>query len=211
MNFFENFPEPPPPPEPPPAPPRPVWMKPVAALPSVMAENAIIVRDDRLAISIGGLSAYPNGFEFSIHIRLREPEDMVDPFGHRRRRDYARDTGGGKAEAPEQDLRVGVLFADGRRAASNQQRRHRQLDREPDFDTLVMLPGHGGGGGTSWDMGYWIHPLPPEGPLTIVVSWLAQDITEVRHEIDGAKIRAAADQAIRLWPEQPLGGWVGTP
>ena len=55
-------------------------------------------------------------------------------------------------------------------------------------------------------MTYWVHPLPPEGPATIVVSWLALDITEVRHEFAGAKIRAAAEQAVNLWPEDPLCG-----
>ena len=210
MDFFESLPEPPPPPEPPPAPPRPVWMKPVAALPAVMAENAVIVRDERLAISIGGLSAYPNGFELSIHIRVRSDENLIDPFGHRRRRDYVRNSGSSQVYDPEQNLRIGILFADGRRAASNQNR-HLPLDSEPDPDTLVMLPGHGGGSGTSWDMTHWIYPLPPPGPLTIVISWLAQDITEIRHELDGSKIRAAAEQAIQLWPEPHLGGWVGTP
>lgn len=210
MDFFESFPDPPPPPEPPPAPPRPVWLKPVAAVPAVVAENAIIVRDERLAIYVGGLSAYPNGFEFSLHIRVRDHNTMVDPLGHRRRRDYVRNTGGGKIDDPEQHLRVGILFADGRRAASTE-RHHPPFDSKPDPDTVVMMLGRGGGGGSAWDSTYWIHPLPPEGPLTIVMSWLAQDITEVRHELDGAKIRAAAEQAIQLWPEQPVGGWFGTP
>jgi hypothetical protein len=176
-------------------------MKPVAVLPAVVAENAVIVRDERLAISIGGLTAYPNGFEFSLHIRTRGGGDLIDPFGHRRHRDYVRGTGGGKVGDPERDLRLGVLFADGRRAASNRRRRL-PLDGELDSDTIVMQPGHGGGGGGSWDMSHWVHPLPPAGPLTIVVSWLAQDITEVRHELDGSQILAADEQAIVLWPEE---------
>ncbi|MEY9931583.1 hypothetical protein ABH926_006232 [Catenulispora sp. GP43] len=204
MDFFESFPAPPAHPEPPPTPPRPKWKKPAATLPVVMAENAIIVRDERLALSIGGLSAYPNGFEFSIHIRLRNEENLIDPFGHRRRRDYDRNSSIADSDDPERNLRVGILFADGRRAASSQPRRLR-FDSEPDPETIIMLPGHGGGGGTSWDMSYWIHPLPPEGPLTIVLSWLAQDITEVRHELDGSTLLAAAAQAIPLWPEPRSG------
>jgi hypothetical protein len=204
MNFFESFPDPPPPPEPPPAPPRPTWLKPVATLPAAMAENAIIIRDERLAIAVGGLSAYPNGFEFSIHIRVRDRENLIDPFGHRRRRDYLHTSSGGRLDDPEHSLRLGILFADGRRAASNQPHRLRP-DSDPDPDTLVMQRGHSSGGGTSYDMSYWIHPLPPAGPLTIVLSWLAQDITEARHELDGSKIRAAAEKAVQLWPEPRSG------
>jgi hypothetical protein len=212
MDFFDSLPEPPPPPERPPAPPRPVWMRPVAALPAAMAENAIIVRDERLAISIGGLSVYPNGFDFSVHIRSRSRADEIDPLGHRRRRDYKRNSGGGDSGDPSQNLRVGVLFSDGRRTASNQSRHHFAPDHERDPDELVMQQGAGGGGDRSWDMSFWIHPLPPEGPVTIVISWLAHGIAEVRHEIDGAAVLAAAEQAVQLWPEdQPLEGWVGIP
>ncbi len=213
MTFFDDFPEPAPAhlAEPAQAPPRPTWMKPVAALPAAMAENAIIVRDERLAISIGGLSVYPSGFEFSVHIRCRGDGDRIDPLGHRRHRDYMRNVSVREPGDPSQDLRVGVLFADGRRAASNQ-RRHYFSELDPDKE-VVLLSGSGGGGGTSWNMSYWIHPLPPEGPVTIVMSWLAEGITEARHEIDGAAVVAAAGQAVQLWPEERPqgGGWVGTP
>jgi len=212
MDFFDSFPEPPPPAERPPAPPRPTWMRPVAALPAAMAENAVIVREERLAIAVGGLSVYPNGFDFSIHVRSRGDGDQIDPHGSRRRRDYVLNTGRRDSGDPAQNLRVGVLFADGRRAASHQSRRHLMPDHDAEPDEVVMLQGHGGGGDRSWDMSYWIHPLPPEGPVTIVVSWLAHGIAEARHDLDGAAILAAAEKAIQLWPDdQPLEGWVGSP
>ncbi len=49
----------------------------------------------------------------------------------------------------------------------------------------------------------WAHPLPPDGPVTLVVSWPAQGIEEARAELDGAAIRAAAQRAVTLWPEGP--------
>ena len=48
-----------------------------------------------------------------------------------------------------------------------------------------------------------MHPLPPYGPVTFIVSWLAQGVTEARAEVDGAVIRAAADRAVTLWPDDP--------
>ncbi|MEZ0114529.1 hypothetical protein ABH920_008564 [Catenulispora sp. EB89] len=208
MDFFDTFPEPAPPPEPAPAPPRPAWVRPDAALPAAMAENAILVHEERLAIAIGGLSVYPNGFDFSIHIRTRDDSEEINPHG--RRRDYVRNTVRADTD-PEQNLRVGVLFADGRRAASNQPRPHDTPDNEADPDEVVLLSSRGGGGGRSYDLTYWIHPLPPDGAVTIVVSWLAQGVTEARCELDGAAIRAAAEKAVQLWPDEPLRGWVGEP
>ena len=211
MDFFDSFPEPAPPPERPPAPPRPGWMRPDAVLPGAMAENAIIVRQERLAIAIGGLAVYPNGFDFSILIRTRDHNDRIDPHGRRRRRDYVHNTVRPDSGDPTQDFRIGILFADGRRAASNQPRPHLTPDHEADPDEAVLFHSRGGGGGRSYDMTYWAHPLPPEGPVTIVVSWLAQGVTEVRHELDGAAIRAAAEKAVQLWPDEPLQGWIGDP
>jgi len=69
----------------------------------------------------------------------------------------------------------------------------------------------GGGGGRSWDQDFWVHPLPPEGPVTFVASWLEYGVTETRVELDGAVIREAAQRAVTLWPEEPEfeseGGW----
>lgn len=212
MDFFDTFPEPPPPPERSPLPPRPTWLRPVAALPTAMAENAIIVREERLAIAVGGLSVYPNGFDFSVHIRSRDDGNQIDPHGRRRRHDYIRNTSTGDPGDPAQNLRVGVLFADGRRAASHQSYGHLTPYRDAAPDELVMMQGASSGSDRSWDMTYWIHPLPPDGPVIIVMSWLDLGITEVRHELDGAAILAAAEEAVQLWPDdQPLQGWVGTP
>lgn len=204
MDFFDSFPEPAPPPEPPPTPPRPAWMRPNSVVPTAMAENVIIVRQDNLAIAIGGLSVYPNGFDFMVHIRVRDERNGINPFGNRRYRDYLPST---EREDPAENLRIGILFADGRRAATNQPRRRTPIDEERAPDEVVLQHGPGGGGGGRWDMSFWVHPLPPEGPLTFVMSWRAQGIAEVRHEIDGAAVLAAAEQAVVLWPDEPTGGW----
>ena len=37
-----------------------------------------------------------------------------------------------------------------------------------------------------------MYPLPPEGPVTFVASWLRHGVAETRVELDGAAIREAA-------------------
>ena len=47
--------------------------------------------------------------------------------------------------------------------------------------------------------------------MTLVVSWLEQGIPEARGELDGTAIRAAAQRAVVLWPDEadlePGGAW----
>jgi len=136
--------------------------------------------------------------------RRRESEigpGAADPLEyHRHRRG---------AQAPEDVLRLGVLYADGRRAATTGG--HLWPGDDADDERLVLVQGGGGGGGRSWDQDFWVHPLPPEGPVTFVASWLAYGVTETRVELDGAVIREAAQRAVILWPEEPEfeseGGW----
>jgi hypothetical protein len=78
--------------------------------------------------------------------------------------------------------------------------------RPPDDDDdgrLVLQQGGGGGSSCSQDWDFWVHPLPPDGPVTLVGSWVEHGIAESRAELDGAAIRAAAGRAVTLWPEEP--------
>ena len=40
--------------------------------------------------------------------------------------------------------------------------------------------------------------MPPEGPVTVVASWLRHGVAETRAELDGAAIREAAERAVIL-------------
>jgi hypothetical protein len=68
---------------------------------------------------------------------------------------------------------------------------------------LLLRQGGGGGSERRWDGNFWVHPLPPEGSVTFVASWLKYGVEETRAELDGAAIREAARRAIVLWPQEP--------
>jgi hypothetical protein len=68
--------------------------------------------------------------------------------------------------------------------------------RPPDDDDdgrLVLQQGGGGGNSFSCDWDFGVHPLPPDGPVTLVASWLEHGIAESRAELDGAGRSARCD------------------
>ncbi len=73
MSFFESIPQPPPPE--PVRSGRPVWMRPDAVIPGLVPVEVVLVRTEQVAVAIGGVHAYPNGFEFTVHARLRREEE----------------------------------------------------------------------------------------------------------------------------------------
>ena len=192
MGFFDSI------PQPPPAEPvrsrRPVWLRSDAVIPGLVPHEVVLVRTDQVAVAIGGVHAYPNGFEFTVHARLRRADEPGPAVGGLFQRH------GRGRRAPNEGLRLGVMFADGRRGAAPGG--HPRPD-DADAGRLVLLENGGGGSSQTWDGKFWVHPLPPEGPVTFVVSWLEHGVAEARAELDGAAIGEAAQRAVTLWPEEP--------
>jgi hypothetical protein len=167
-----------------------------AVIPGLVPAELVLVRTGQVAVAIGGVRAYPNGFEFTVHARLRredEPGPRVGSFFGRHGRGM---------RAANEGLRLGVMYADGRRAAAHTPGGHPRFD-DADAGRLVLFENGGGGSGRTWDGNFWVHPLPPDGPVTFVVSWGDHGVAEARAELDGAAIGEAARRAVMLWPEEP--------
>jgi hypothetical protein len=86
-----------------------------AVIPASVPAEVVLIRAEQVAVAAGSVRAYPNGFEFTVHIRLRREDESSwpghsDPFErHRPRRG---------TQWNDDQLRLGVLYADGRRAAT---------------------------------------------------------------------------------------------
>ena len=81
MSFFDSIPEPPPPE--PVQTEQPAWMRSDAVIPGSVPGETLLVRTGEVAVAIGSVRGYPNGFEFTLHTRLRavdEDGDGPDPF-----------------------------------------------------------------------------------------------------------------------------------
>jgi hypothetical protein len=190
MSFFESI---PPPPEPVPSQ-TPAWMRPDEVIPGAVPGESLLARTGQAAVALGSVRAYPNGFEFTLHVRTRKVSEFgigADPFEQRRR---------WLGQQDQDHLRLGILYADGRRAATTGS--PWPADDAGD-EQLILMPDGSSADDHRWDGDFWVHPLPPDGPVTFVVSWPRHDVAETRVELDGTAIREAAGRAVSLWPEEP--------
>jgi hypothetical protein len=193
VSFFE----PPSPPKEPAPRRRPPWHgAPENELGVTVPLRFVLVRNDELVLAVVDAVAYSAGFSFRVALRVR-PEAEFDPHTFFPMR--ARPTEGG--------LRLGIAFADGRKTANG----FPPTRGETGPPEIVLAPGGGGGGGgRSFELRYWVYPLPPPGPVTFAVEWLGRGIGELTHEVDSAPIRDAAAQSEELWEdgrEYEGGGW----
>lgn len=192
--FFE--PPPPRPREPHPRYRTPVWSGPPhGTLPGVVPLELVLARSDRAAVCVSRLCAYPTGLGLDLLVFATEGEEdeVLDPllFVPHRRGALGRAGDG----LPDEMLRFGIQFPDGRRATNIGGPR----DLRPDGEPLgpVLSQGGGGGGGRRWQQSLFIWPLPPPGRLLLACEWPAAGIALTRAEIDAAPIREAAARSAR--------------
>ena len=55
------------------------------------------------------------------------------------------------------------------------------------------------------DQEWWLSPLPPVGPLRVVVRCAELGLEDAVVELDGAALRGAGESATVLWPYEPPG------
>jgi len=156
------------------------WDPPVAEFPRAVATSAVVLaRTEAVAVAVIGVWAFRAGFEFWVSARF-----------HHRQPPVSGDM------APQESARIGLQFADGRKAASFGGGPALGRETEPG---VVLMPVGLGGGLRYRNWSYWVWPLPPAGPVTFVCEWAAADIAETRAGLDAHLILDAAGQSVPLW------------
>jgi hypothetical protein len=159
-----------------------------------------LARNENLFAVLTDVAAFPTGVEFSILARFG-PGITNEPPGPGRRMWMPFHLTG--PDGP----RLGIGSADGRKAVSGIMR-PTPLG-EPDHP--VLLARSGGGGGDEWRQGFWLWPLPPPGPLLVVISGGGMGIGERSVTLDASELVTAAEHAEQLWEIEPnemrRGGW----
>lgn len=156
-------------------------------IPVALPISVVLARTDDVAVALFGPQVYTTGVSFTLVVRVRPSSPLGS--GHALNElIWEQRPGAGR-------FLLGVELADGRRASSGSMRR-----RDSD---LVFHSGSGSGGQASVEQTWWLSPLPPEGPVRVVVRCAELGIEESVTELDGSAIRRAADDVVTLWPWEP--------
>jgi hypothetical protein len=175
-------------------PPQPAWVGPPDNEAGIVVPlNSLLARSREVAVVLLSATVFSAGFELTSAARTRERIDALHEtfvMHHRRQK---------SAELDPRFLRFGLEFADGRKA-TNLGYPGYAVERDADPSQPVFMPRGSSSGGRSWEGNWWVWPLPPAGPLTVVCEWPAYGIALTRHELDAGMLLDAAAQVEQLWP-----------
>lgn len=190
-----------------PEPDEPPWIHPPRdVIAGLVADRRVIARTDHLVVMLTHIDAFPTGAMFRFRIMGRRPNEMSENDW----RDFHETIMGRRREpgstdaVPDEFLRVGVEFPDGRRATNialafgPHPRSRSQTPQEP---SLVEIGGGGSGRPRSLVVGrsIWLWPLPPADTFDLIIEWPAFGIPVTRIPIEGADIVAASLRTEPAW------------
>ncbi len=171
----------------------PPWFGPPdGVLPTPLLARAVVVRTDKVLLTMDHFSVFPAGVQFTINLSVRPPASIHDMPWELHGRNAS-------ADDPE-FLRLGIAFSDGS-TWTNLPGPFPSFDEEPTGP--VVISQGGGGGENSWSMDQWLWPIPPPGDLTIYAAWPAYGVDETSIVIDATPFAAAAKAAEQIWLETP--------
>jgi len=169
--------------------------------PAGVGLTVLLGRTDDAAVGLTNVEAFSTGFRFTLAVRVRQPRAQFARGGLHMLISSHVPPG---IDVPLEDrLLLGIEYPDGRRASTLTDLRMQGPGAVTDGNQLVLVQQGAGGGEYSVDQSYWVAPLPPEGPVSVVLAWPGFGMPESRTTLDGAAIRAAASHSQRLWPPQP--------
>ena len=144
----------------------------------------LLARTDEVVVAVRGITAYSDGLQLSLVVLFADEQKSEDLSWSMR--DFSRSPG---------RFRFGVVFSDGRSATSGT--RDAPQVATADGPSLVLrqtVPAE-----LVWDGVYWLHPLPPPGPLVLGCRWPDRAIPETLVEIDPAPLLSAAATCGPVW------------
>jgi hypothetical protein len=147
----------------------------------------LVARTDSVAVVLRGLTAFANGFSFSLDVLSAEglsPAMARYPFEPPPRAGRARD-----------HFRFGLRFADGSRVDN-------AVGGRPEGSgTLRVLVFQGSTAGEArWTQDWWTAPLPPPPRFTLACEWPTAGLAAVEQDVPTDAILEAAACSRPIWP-----------
>jgi hypothetical protein len=177
---------------------------------AVLAVEQTVARSGNVVLRLPTIRAFRPGCMFDVEVVSRQGELSEDDWWDLQTSVWGFHQVRGGAPLPRRLLRLGVRYADGRKATTlESQVRRRQTCDEPPAGPLVSLsPGSSGMHGRDMgfsDFGLWLWPLPPAEVFEFAVEWPFGGIELTIAELDGAAIVAAASRSAYYWPDTEPG------
>jgi hypothetical protein len=175
---------------------------------AVLAVEQTVARSLNVVVRLPTIQAFPSGCMLDVDVISRQgglsEDDWWDLRTSATHSAYHGLRGG--APLPRKLLRLGVRYADGRKATTIEQRRRRTQARDdpPAGPLLSWRPRSSGMHGRELAFGafgLWLWPLPPAVAFEFAVEWPLGGIALTITEFDGAAIVAAASRSASYWPE----------
>jgi hypothetical protein len=190
---------------------RPSWI-PTNEVGAAVPLRLVLARTEQVAVVLVGGTAYSTGVVLGLAVRSQRHAaegpyedgsiDFFDfPFGSPHTPERP------PGELPDDLLRFGVQFSDGRKATTVGSRWPRGTG-EPTGPLLQEVGASFSDG--IWDGEFWLWPLPPPGTVTFAVEWPLEELALAKHEVDAALFIDASKQSEVLWPEAGSGGGSGS-
>ena len=145
----------------------------------------LLARTSEVVVAVRGITAFSDGLHLSVVVLFadeQKSEDLAYSMN-----DYSRSPG---------RFRFGCVYADGG-AATSGTRDAPTVETPGDRPGLVLL--RSSAAGLVWSGEYWLHPLPPPGPLVLGCRWPDRGIPETLVEIDPAPLLEAAATSGPVW------------
>lgn len=177
------------------------WQAPEDELPVLLPVSKVLAVTDRVAIALVGVVVHSDGVLLKVERRLRRnglPQSEWNELSGA----FMEHTYGGRADI-EGRLRFGVVLADGEKVLADAFF-FGGIDpmAEPEGHVLGRRQQGGGGGGSTYASAdhLWLWPLPPAGPIELVMQWPALGIDETRVTFDASPVAELAARARPYWP-----------
>ncbi|MFJ4045239.1 hypothetical protein ACIPV2_05780 [Microbacterium sp. NPDC089987] len=201
MSFFP--PDPPMPEQDDDEPPQPRWWQaPENELPVLIPASEVLAVTDHAAVALVAVAVYSDGIELRIQRRLRRNGIAIEDWNELTGA-FVEHMGFGSAN-PAGRFRVGVVLADGTKVTdASPFFGGGDPMAEPEGFTLSRREQGGGGGPHAYSSAdhLWLWPLPPDGPIEVVVQWPAFGIGETRLTIDAGPVSESSARARPFWAD----------
>jgi hypothetical protein len=177
---------------------RPEWLGPPEGELGVAVPLRLkVARSPTAVVALSHALAYSTGIAFTVvaHVGGLRPSETQRVFHDQHAGRIGAD------ELPDGFLRIGIELPDGARASNLAQRR--SMGGAAPAGPVLFQSGGGGGqsGGrnVSWEMSFWLWPLPADGVLRFYCAWPIAGIETASAEIPTAPLLAASHAAERVW------------